>query len=90
MRWIGAIGLASLLSAVLVAQEAAKPPAWTPEEALIVKMVMEAQKGASAECDALDSVKRYTALLTEANKVLAAKGKAVDWRTGQPAAAPVK
>jgi len=82
--WI-AFAVAVLFGVALLAQETAKPAAWTPEEALIVRMVMEAQKGASAECDALDSVKRYTALLTEANKLMAAKGKAVDWRTGKPA-----
>ena len=65
-------------------------PAPTPEEQALIQAVMALQKAASAECDALPSVKQYAAIVGKANDAFAKSGRRVDWRTGQVSPVPPK
>ena len=88
MRLLIGLVIALILAVAVFAQEAKPAPALTAEDAVLIEAVLALQKSAAAECDALPSVKNYTALLTKANAAFAKSGKTIDWRTGKLAAPP--
>lgn len=89
MRYLTAAGLAAMVALASLGVGAQEPPpAPSPEEAALIKAVLALQKAASAECDALPSVKQYAAVLSEANAAFAKSGRKVDWRTGAVSAVP--
>ncbi len=73
----------ALLAATAYAQEPAKAPALSSEEAIMVQAVRAVQAQAQAACEALPQVKAYTELVGKANAALAKAGKSVDWSTGK-------
>lgn len=80
MRLVLALTLAGM-GAIALAQD--KPAlALTAEDKLLIQAVMALQKQASAECDALPSVKQYADLVNKATAQFKVAGKVIDWRTG--------
>jgi hypothetical protein len=78
---------ALVLSGVAWAQEPAKAPSLSSEEAVMVEAVRAVQAAAQAACEALPETKRYVALVQRANAALGKSGKVVNWATGAVGAA---
>lgn len=87
----GAVGLAQEVAvSTSLTHVSGGQPALTVEDRLLVQAVLALQKTASAECDALPSVKQYAELVAKVNAQMKASGKAIDWRTGELAPPPAK
>ena len=90
MKLITGLVFAVIFGGIIALAQGKPAPSLTAEESLLIQAVMALQKTASAECEALASVKQYTELLTKANAQFTKGGKTIDWRTGTLAPVPTK
>jgi len=82
-----------LMAAVLAQAPAAKPaagPALTEDDRLIVQAIATVATLANADCQGLDSVKRYQQQLSQVNTRMETKypGFRIDWGSGTLIAKP--